>query len=274
MILDRPDMIDAGSAISRPWVSRKDAVALGLKRYFTGRPCAAGHVDERFTVNSLCNTCRKERASARYHANLEKSRSYSRAAAKKWYEQNKEQDHARSKAWRAENPERVKANNEAYSRAHQEETSLRNRAAYLRDRLDRLDYRRLHYIKNREDIIAREKARYAARPDHFRQLGRLRRQERPERARANDARKRAARLAAPGHHTADDIRHIRQGQRDKCAYCPKKLNTVRWHIDHIQPLSRGGSNYRRNLQILCQPCNQAKYAKDPIDFARSLGRLL
>ncbi|OKO69265.1 hypothetical protein AC628_33740 [Bradyrhizobium sp. NAS96.2] len=62
-------------------------------------------------------------------------------------------------------------------------------------------------------------------------------------------------------------------QKRRCAYCRTKL-TLDYHVDHILALSRGGSNDRTNLQILCEPCNLAKHAKDPLDFARSLGRLL
>jgi 5-methylcytosine-specific restriction endonuclease McrA len=46
------------------------------------------------------------------------------------------------------------------------------------------------------------------------------------------------------------------------------------HIDHIQPVARAGTNDRSNLQLLCQPCNSSKGARDPIVFAQSIGRLL
>lgn len=80
-------------------------------------------------------------------------------------------------------------------------------------------------------------------------------------------------LGAAGAHTADDVEAIRKAQRNKCAYCRVSLSRTEMHVDHIVALSRGGSNDRRNLQMLCRSCNQSKSAKDPLDFARKIGRL-
>lgn len=41
-----------------------------------------------------------------------------------------------------------------------------------------------------------------------------------------------------------------------CAYCEE--TTGPWCVDHIVPLSRGGSNGRHNLTACCTPCNSSK----------------
>lgn len=47
-------------------ISREHAKRLGLKRYFTGKPCKSGHVAERFTFsNGKCVTCAADRTKAR-----------------------------------------------------------------------------------------------------------------------------------------------------------------------------------------------------------------
>lgn len=38
-------------------MTRTEARARGLKRYFTGRPCPAGHVAERYVSNYRCVEC-------------------------------------------------------------------------------------------------------------------------------------------------------------------------------------------------------------------------
>lgn len=52
-------------------LERKDARAQGLSRYFTGRPCREGHLDERLVSSGDCVTCKREKAKARYDADPE-----------------------------------------------------------------------------------------------------------------------------------------------------------------------------------------------------------
>jgi len=48
-------------------ISRDEARALGLKRYFTGKPCKHGHVAERHVASRKCRECHRERT-RRYRA--------------------------------------------------------------------------------------------------------------------------------------------------------------------------------------------------------------
>lgn len=38
-------------------VSRAEAIAQGLKRYFTGKPCKHGHIAQRLLPSGVCNEC-------------------------------------------------------------------------------------------------------------------------------------------------------------------------------------------------------------------------
>ena len=62
-------------------------------------------------------------------------------------------------------------------------------------------------------------------------------------------------------------------QKGRCINCTKPLKN-KYHIDHIQPVARGGTNHQWNLQLLCPSCNCRKHAKDPIVWANENGRLL
>ena len=81
-------------------------------------------------------------------------------------------------------------------------------------------------------------------------------------------------MQATGSHTADDVAFLLDQQKYRCMECRKSIKRSLWEVDHIMPLARGGSNDRRNLQILCRRCNRCKGGRDPIDHAQMAGRLL
>lgn len=69
-------------------IPRKLAKSLGLKRYFTGNPCAYGHAEERLTVNGSCVGCSREKGKRAYWAN-------------------RDEDLARQKAYREANRDKI-----------------------------------------------------------------------------------------------------------------------------------------------------------------------
>jgi len=92
---------------------------------------------------------------------------------------------------------------------------------------------------------------------------------------AVNVRNRRARLReVEGTHTPADIGRILLAQRGRCAYCKCKITPANMAVDHIFPVSKGGHNGPSNLQIACNNCNSRKSAKDPIEYARSTGRLI
>lgn len=124
---------------------------------------------------------------------------------------------------------------------------------------ERKKVRRDYYRSNRDRELATSAAWAAANRDVVNVI------ERNRRARKKNS---------MGQHTAEDIAAIRRAQRNKCAYCRGSVKGSLGHADHIIPLALGGGNGRENLQMLCQPCNSAKWALHPIDFAQRIGRLL
>jgi 5-methylcytosine-specific restriction endonuclease McrA len=133
-------------------------------------------------------------------------------------------------------------------------------------------YDRARYLENKELLLQR------ARDWRLRNLEKDKARkskwlaDRPGLAALYARRRRSRKAASAESHTTDDIAEIAKAQKHRCAYCRTKLTKPQ--VDHIEPLARGGSNGRRNLQIVCRPCNSSKRAKDPIEFARSTGRLL
>lgn len=98
---------------------------------------------------------------------------------------------------------------------------------------------------------------------------------RKNRDRLRPARKAAkAMRRAAGTVDAGIVSFLMKFQLGKCPVCKTSLAGNNYHLDHIKPLAKGGTNHRTNLQLLCPPCNLSKSAKDPIDFMQSRGFLL
>lgn len=136
---------------------------------------------------------------------------------------------------------------------------VRDRRADDERALER-EYHRDYYQANRE--AAAERAR---------------RFEATEKGKAGkrvaQARRRGFATGAPGHFASADIVRLWHRQRGECAACGVKCgkrpaDSGAYHVDHIMPLARGGSNWPRNLQILCPACNCSKGAKTEAEFRR------
>lgn len=68
---------------------------------------------------------------------------------------------------------------------------------------------------------------------------------------------------------SDDLKKdILKSQGGKCMYCGAKQRIDLMDIDHKNPIANGGSNTRRNLQVLCRTCNTRKGAKTDREFRR------
>ena len=63
-----------------------------------------------------------------------------------------------------------------------------------------------------------------------------------------------------GFYTEIDIDKIRDCLNDKCRYCGKTLNGG-GEIEHLIPISRGGTNWPDNITISCHQCNKEKHGK-------------
>ena len=178
---------------------------------------------------------------AYYLANREKRLAYQM----EWNNANKDKAKINSDKWRAENREneRLRA------------LEFRRHNPQLAKQIH-LNYRN----RNRDKINARDARR---------------RKDRPELSRLYASKRRARKIAAGGSHTIEDIEKLLRVQKHRCANprCRKSIRK-KYHVDHVIPLARGGSDDKTNLQLLCIPCNLIKGAKDPIVWAQQNGMLL
>jgi 5-methylcytosine-specific restriction endonuclease McrA len=142
---------------------------------------------------------------------------------------------------------------------------------------------KIHSDLARSKLFRKKKAEWQkqnnalpATKERKRRLARARYKDDPARDIARVHKRRALKLRNGGTFTSQDVEEIYQAQHGKCAYCRVELSksTMKYHVDHVVPLVRGGWNNKRNLQLLCGPCNQSKGAHDPIEFVRDKFGLL
>lgn len=163
---------------------------------------------------------------------------------KQWNQDNREHVNQKAKDWREANPEKSKQVQRDFHARNREKRNEERRiyAEHHRDELRA--YYKDYYWANRERRLA-ENAQW--RKDH------------PEFDRA----KNAARRGVP--YTKDALDYIDIFKFDPCVYCGDEATS----IDHIDPISKGGSGKWNNLAPACHSCNSRKHNKDLLKFLLS-----
>lgn len=301
-------------------ISKAEAKAQGLPRYFTGKPCARGHVAERKTASDACHectlerqrqrrrakvaaefpegrkpwkvcgegekvciTCRTARPLAEFYADKRaldgkqtRCRHCFQASAKarrqadplatkekrkKYYDNNKSAFARRAKKFRETHQDYLKASKKAYYEMIKQDPEWQSRQKALREL--------------NKDSKRKYDKEYRAKADPKALLERANRwrKENPEKRsaiiKAYSARRRSN--CRDGDPTAA-IAAWESSARKVCYWCSKPCGD-HYHVDHYQPLARGGKHVISNLVIACPNCNHRKNAKDPYEFAASMGRL-
>jgi 5-methylcytosine-specific restriction endonuclease McrA len=205
---------------------------------------------------SACRDCFNAWYRSYWAANADKELERSRT----YREKNREKERERHRIYRELNLEKARASERAYQLANAEKERKRKRAWYEAHIEQQREAARAYQAANIENERERSRKRYAAHIEKEHERSRRYRQANREVERAKKARRKARERGAEGTFTANDITHLYNAQAGCCAWCSQPLNGV-YHIDHIVPLSRGGSNWPTNLALACEPCNLSKHDK-------------
>lgn len=139
------------------------------------------------------------------------------------------------------------------------------------DKDETAQYNKEYRVTHHEELNA-SRSKYAKENvEYIRQWQKNYRRNHLEQIRVYGRNKRARKRNAPGTHTKQDVQSQYERQRKQCYYCCVKL--TKYHVDHVVPLSRGGSNGPDNLVVTCPTCNLRKNNKLPHEFFQG-GRLL
>lgn len=201
---------------------------------------------------AICRPCKAQKDRAYREANADRQRERRRA----YYQANRDKVLARNREWAAANKKRTREiklawyhRNPHQARAWRENNRDKTYASHRR-----------YYEANRDAVIANVRRWQQENRERVREGARRRRAENIEHvrewARRNAHSRRGAALDALGHQWVDII------SGDPCAYC----GGVADEIDHITPITHGGTGDWTNLTPACRSCNARKHAKPLLGF--------
>jgi hypothetical protein len=179
------------------------------------------------------------------------------AAGKRWRDAHPEQERSRARRYRVRNREKVRAYRRKWMRrwyaANQDKARRQLRLRRTRHPNKWRAYDRKIYrtkIRLNPEKYARKLAR-----------GRSWAGRNPMKQRHRVGRYRARAIIARGSHSFEQWMARVKIFRWRCYYCSSKLNSRTLTKDHRVPLSKGGSDFARNLVPACKSCNSGKQGR-------------
>ena len=192
-------------------------------------------------VNTYCKPCTNSYTSARYRADIEKSR----ARGRERYHRNGDETRRRNREKYAANREsEAKRKARAY-KANPDKFLNRNRRWRIVNRERERETNRRYYEANKERVAEWHRIYYESNREAFYVTCQRRR-----------ARLRAARSVP---FTADELADKWAYWGNRCWVCGGKPTAS----DHVKPLNKGGAHMLCNLRPICKSCNSRKRDKWP-----------
>lgn len=226
----------------------------------------------KYGLESRCRDCKNAEWAERYHKDIE----VSRASARARYAINPEPHRERSRKRSIENPQYA----HDWYLANKERLQPIRRL-YYDNNYDYLRLKNIEWEKKNPDKVKAKQEKYRATEKGIvkgRRSASNYRKSHPEitriRAKISKHKRRAKMLLAESSLKSNEVLDLYREMEGRCGYCGIPVSLLvegDVHLDHMNPLSRGGSDTIDNVIISCADCNLAKHDKTVIEWEAMRG---
>jgi len=158
---------------------------------------------------------------------------------KKYAGKNKEKINKYRHKYYEKNKKSILKKNKIYTKNHLKECREQKKAYYKKNKEQKKEYDKKY---GQLDIckVNRKKYRQSFRGQLF--------------SKKNQAKRRTAKYSI----TPEKVKRAFEKTNGVCPYCPAEITETSFSLDHIKPVSKGGTNHLNNLIGCCRSCNSRK----------------
>lgn len=189
-------------------------------------------------LKSWCNACNTKASIAWAKSHPDEKRKNGIL----YHQRHREERLAKQREYTAMHREEIRQRDREYTAMHREEAKKRAAEWYANNKEKARQNGILYRIKNKDAIKAKH-ATY----DKIHNIEKV----------ARNNKRRAAKRNNGGTYTKEEFIQLCQKYENRCLMCGR--NNIKLTVDHVIPISLGGSNSIENIQPLCISCNSKKH---------------
>lgn len=226
-----------------------------------------------------CKECVSNVSKVYYSKNIDKIKEYKennkikiQANRRNRYLKNAEEIKAKRREYCKNNPDKVSEQKRRYYQKNKDIVKAKTKEYYFNN-IDIIKEKSKEYRDKNFEILKEKKKIYIKNNiEAVKERHRKYRQTEKGKLIAKNMKHRRRTAEKTGDVTTEQLKELYENTKF-CYWCNNKLTKNDTHLDHYQPISKGGLHTISNLVLSCSYCNKTKSSKDPLEFAQEKGRL-
>ena len=235
----------------------------------------------KFGVRSDCKICRSKYNKEYSENNKEAIAEY----GKEYRKNNKELIAKNRREYYEDNKEHILEYHIRYREENSETIKEKNKEYYKENREHLLNYIRIYRKNNRKELSEKKKIYYEKRKEDKKEKSKMYRENNKqaiaikynlylktpkgkEKIRRGAHKRKALKQQSGGSYTSSQWEECKQFFDNKCAYSGQPITLDNSHVEHIVPISKGGTSYIWNLCLSLNVINLSKHNSDMEEWYR------